>query len=386
MKIGIVVPGFSASERDWCIPAHLNLVHRLSERAEVHVFPLRYPHRRRSYRVHGASVHPQGGAQRRGWRRMPLLLRSLAAVRAEHRRGPFDVLHAICVDEPGFVAAADGLLLGVPSVLSLFGGELVGFPDIGYGGQLSRANRWLARVGLQRATRVTAGSGYLRRLAQPYVSPERLLSIPVGVDATRFHPRAGAVDPPPLAAGEIKLLHAASLVPVKGQNVLLRALERVHERVPDVHLHVLGDGPLREELGGLSESLGVGGRVTFHGAVPYEEMPAYYRAADLCVMASRHEGQELVTLEAGACGRATVGTAVGVVPDLVPRSCVAPVGDHRALAEVLVRVLQAPEVAVSLGRASLEAVRAGYTLERTVDAFMRLYGELAEERGRRPPI
>lgn len=374
MKTGLILPGFSAGESDWCIPAQLNLVRRLACQAEVHVFPLRYPHHHRPYTVYGASVHPQGGAETRGVGRTALLGRTLAAVAAEHRRRPFDSLHGMWADEPGFLGVVAGRLLGVPAVVSLLGGELVGLPDIGYGGQLSRINRWLTRVALSRAAHVTAGSAYLRRLARPYVFPDRLLPIPIGVDTDLFHP--GPANPDPLTKGRIKLLHAGSLVPVKDQATLLGALSHVVPRAPDVHLHIVGGGPLRHDLERLAESLGVAPKVTFHGAVSHEWMPACYRAADLCVLSSRHEGQELVTLEAAACGRTTVGTAVGLLPDLVPASHVAPVGDAEALADVLAGMIQDAEAVTAMGRVSLEAVEAGYTLEKTVTRLVQLYAGL----------
>lgn len=374
MKIGLVLPGFSASEADWCIPAQLNLVRCLSSQAEVHVFPLRYPPHRRPYTVYDAMVYPQGGAGARGMGRIPLLQRAVAAVVEDHRRRRFDVLHGMWADEPGFVAVAAGRLLGVPAVISLLGGELVGLPDIGYGVQLSLIGRWLVRIALRSATRVTAGSAYLRRLVRPYVSRNRLLPIPIGVDTELFCPEPANSK---LNKGEFKLLHVASLVPVKDQGTLLRALSRVVDRTSEVHLHIVGEGPLRRALDTMSESLGVANRVTFHGAVSHEQMPAYYRAADLCALSSRHEGQELVTLEAAACGRTTIGTAVGFLPDLVPATQVAPVGDARALAEGLLAALEAPQALAAVEQAGLEAVKASYTLRQTVTALMALYARLA---------
>ncbi len=376
LKTGIVTPGFSANEDDWCIPAQLNLVRRLSREAEVQVFPLRYPHHRRPYTVYDAVVHPQGGADTGGLGRVPLLLRTLRSVVKEHRRRPFDVLHAMWADEPGFVAVTAGRLLGVPTSVSLLGGELVGFRDIGYGVQCSVVGRQLVRIALRGATRVLAGSTYLRRLARPHVTVNRLLSIPIGVDTARFRR-----DVAPLAdfpeAGEINLLHAGSLVPVKDQAMLLRAMARVVQQMTGVRLHIAGDGPLGDDLRGLAESLDIGDHVTFHGAVRHERMPAHYRAADLCVLSSRHEGQELVALEAAACNCATVGTAVGLLPDLMPATHVVPVGDDNALAEALLHALQDRHTLRAVGQAGRVTVEANYTLERTVACLLSLYQGLA---------
>lgn len=377
MRIGLITPGFSGGKHDWCIPVLLNLVRDLARHHEVRVFTLRYPYRRDTYQVYGATVHAFGGALTAGSGRLPLLARALASIVRQHRRRPFDVLHGMWTDEPGFLAVTAGRLLRVPAVVSLLGGELVGLPDIGYGGQLSHINRWLIRVALRGATCVTAGSTHLCRLAQPYVPPGRLRLMPLGVDTEMFHPEPTPTNPTSLTEGESKLLNVASLMPVKDQATLLRALSRVVDQAPGVHLHIVGDGPLRRDLESLAESLGVAHRVSFHGAVSHDRMPAYYHTADLCVLSSRYESQGMVILEAAACARSTVGTAVGLLPDLVPATQVVSVGDDQALAEALLTTLQDPRALATMGQASLKAVEAGYTLEQTITRLCALYAELS---------
>lgn len=323
MKIGIVVPGFSASESDWCIPALLSLVRDLGKDHRVRVFALRYPHRRARYPIYSSTVEAFGGAGARGLARLPLLMRAIAAIRREHARESFDVLHAFWADEPGFVAVRAARALGVASIVTLLGGELVSLPEIGYGGRRSRLNRIFAARALSGASRVTAGSTTLASLARPRAEPSIL---PIGVDLDRFSPGEGS---PSLLAGTPRLLHVASLVPVKDQRTLLRAFAGVSRVLPDAALNVVGSGPLAAELRSLSRELGIEGRVVFHGAVPHHELPAYYRSAELAVMSSLHEGQEWVTQEAAACGRTTVGTRVGVVADLVPATIAVPPGIPR---------------------------------------------------------
>src|SRR5258706_13290380 len=103
MNIGILIPGFSDGEKDWCIPVYLNLVRMLAQRDSVRVFALRYPPRRDAYQVYGAQVYAIGGrSHTAGVGRCLLLGRTLAAGVGQHRTRPFDVLHAIWADETGF--------------------------------------------------------------------------------------------------------------------------------------------------------------------------------------------------------------------------------------------------------------------------------------------
>lgn len=371
-RVGIVIPGFSAAADDWCIPVQLDLAHRLAAEADVTVFPLRYPHHRRSYAIGDIQVRPQGGRLVGGAARLGLLRRAVAAIVAEHRRRPFDALHAMWADEPGFVAVAAGRLLRVPALASLLGGELVGLRDIGYGAQLSPINRALIGVTLRRAGRVTAGSSYLRRLAAPRVPPPRLVPLTLGVNTDLFHPRGDGDGCAIALDGHPALLHVASLVPVKDQATLLAAVARLQRDAPGIHLHIVGDGPLRGGLDALAAQPGLRGRVTFHGAVPHAALAAWYRAADLCVLSSRHEGQELVTLEAAACGRRTAGTAVGLLPDLMPPAYVAPPGDPQRLAEAIGAALD--DASSCAAEAALNATHTRYSLERTVTDLRELYG------------
>jgi glycosyltransferase involved in cell wall biosynthesis len=361
MNVGIVVPGFSASEKDWCIPALLSLVARLSERHRVRVFALRYPVRAESYPVFGAQVHAMGGAGVRGLARIFLMRRALAAIQREHRREPFDVLHAIWADEPGYLAVRSGRTLGIPSVVTLFGGELVEIPEIGYGGLQSRWNRLFVARALGGASRVTVGASSMAALVR---RPTEML--PIGVDLDRFRPGERV---PGLLAGEPSLLHVASLVPVKDQATLLRAVARV----PRARLNVVGEGPLETELKGLSRRLGIAGRVVFHGAVDHAALPLYYRSADLVVMSSLHEGQGLVPLEAAACGRSTVGTSVGVIPDLEPGTVAVRPADPEALARGISEALSNPVRLREREEFVRNAVAARYSVNRTVSDLESLY-------------
>ncbi len=373
VRIGILTPGFSASERDWCIPVLLDLVRTLAATDDVSVVALRYPHHRSPYEIHGARVIPLGGAETRGLPRLALFARALGVLIREIRRQRLDVLHAMWAHEPGFLAGLAGRLTGTPVVVSLLGGELADLPDVDYGGQRSAVNRRLVQGALRMADRVVCGSAWLRDLACRHVPDERLVTLPFGVDTELFHPEAGAGVDPRHLDGDPCLLHVASLVPVKDQDTLLRAFTRVVVPYPGAALHFAGEGELRPHLEQLAGELGIASRVRFLGHVPHNQLPSLYRQADLHFLPSLHDGAPMVVLEAAACGCATVGTPVGYLPELGPAARTVPLRNPRALARELIELLADEPARRQMAVAGQELILSRYRLDQTVDRLRALY-------------
>src|SRR5712692_2680118 len=374
MRIGLVVPGFSADPGDWCIPALRHLVVRLAGAADVHIFALRYPARRRPYEVFGAQVTALGGAEATGGRSAGLWQRTASAVVAEHRRRPFDVLHAFWAGEPGFVTALLGRTLRIPTVVSIAGGELARLRDIGYGGLLRRLERIKTRLALRLAGGVTAGSALAVESAQRFLpahSACRARRVPLGVDLAMFAPVVQ-----PRNDGPTRILHVASLCGVKDQATLLSAAAALRERGCAFQLDVVGSGPLEPELRSLARSLGLSGSICWRGAVSHDQMPQAYRQAQVFVLSSRHEAQGMVALEAAACGVPVVGTAVGVIPELRPGARNIRVGDAGGLAEGMAELLDDEPSRLRSGCAARERAVAEYGVELCTTRFLDLYGEV----------
>jgi glycosyltransferase involved in cell wall biosynthesis len=328
MRLGLVVPGFSADPSDWCIPALRHLARSLATGDDVRVVAIRYPYRASRYTIDGVETIALGGAVCRGAATFGLWRSALSLLRVEHRRRPFDVLHAFWATESGLLAALAGRLLGVPTLVSLAGGELACLRDIDYGDQRIAWERLKVGASLRLARGVSAGSRQLARIAERHVMPRqpRVHQAPLGVDLDLF-------SPPNRTSGGPRLLHVGALVPVKDQATLLRAFARVHQDCASATLEVVGDGPLRSRLERQAHDLGLDASVCFRGGVDHAELPSLYRAADACVISSRHEAQCMAALESAFCGVRVAGTRVGVLPELTGR--VVPVGDVDALARVI---------------------------------------------------
>jgi glycosyltransferase involved in cell wall biosynthesis len=355
MNVGLVVPGFSADDADWCIPALRDLARCLASRTSLRVISVRYPYRAGRYVVEGAPVIALGGGERRAAGSLHVWQRTLAALRAEHRRQPFDILHAFWATESGLLAALAGRVLGIPTLVSLAGGELVGLPQIGYGDQLVGWERLKVRAALRLATAVSAGSNSLVERARRRVRHVRKL--PLGVDRARFFRAERKTE-----STSLRVVHVGTLTPVKDQLTLLHAFALLRQQRSDARLAVIGDGPLRAMLDDQARRLAVADAVDFVGAVDHGQLAAHYQRADVFALSSCYEAQGMVALEALSCGVPVVGTSVGVVPEIGQP---VPVGDAHALANAL-----------AWSRASA-CLPAEFELGPAVDRFVAVYHELA---------
>jgi glycosyltransferase involved in cell wall biosynthesis len=145
-------------------------------------------------------------------------------------------------------------------------------------------------------------------------------------------------------------------------------------RVPTAHLLIVGDGPEREALHTLAQTLEIGGRIVFAGAIP--DAARALPVVDLYVTASSREGLPLAVLEAMACGRAVLATAapghVDVVePEVTGR--LVPVDDAGALAEAAAGLLRDPALRDRMGRAGQERVARDFSHARMLAEIADVY-------------
>jgi glycosyltransferase involved in cell wall biosynthesis len=341
MRIALVVTGgFDSSGRQHVIPTLLALVERLSRRHEVFVYVLRYLAQPSTYRLLGATVRdlgcPTGVRQQYS--------RLIAALKSD---GPFDVLHAYWGVPAGLVTTLAGRRLDVPTVVTCDSGEFVALPDIEYGSQLRIRQRVAMRATAQFATQLTVCSEYQARLAAARGWPAR--TIPLGVDCSAFVPAPRSEGPP------WRLLHVASLNPVKDHDTLLRAFHLLLERGVDARLDVVGEDTLGGAAPQLATRLGIASRVCFPGFQPSDLLIPIYQRSHLFVLSSRHEAAGAVVLEAAACGVPVVGSSVGYIADWAPERAVAvPARNPAALSTAMHDLLLNPERRVRLAAAARE--------------------------------
>jgi len=147
------------------------------------------------------------------------------------------------------------------------------------------------------------------------ITGKKIEIIPGGVDLKKFYPAHDKMQIRKdlnIPGKKMILFTVRNLVQRMGLENLIVAIKEVVKVAPEIYLVLGGDGPLKKDLIALTKQLGVEDFIRFVGFIPEEEIPAYYKMADLFVLPTLElEGFGLVTLEALASGVPVLGTPVG---------------------------------------------------------------------------
>ena len=212
---------------------------------------------------------------------------------------------------------------------------------------------------------------------------EKIVVHYIGVDTEFFSPSSRRRSPH-------QVLFVARLVPKKGLVHLIRAMERVQQRVPEAELLVAGDGPLRAELEKDAAARGV--RATFLGVqTPAQVRELMRGAALLCgpgVVATSGdaEGLGIIFLEAQAVGLPVVASTSGGIAEGVvdgETGLLHTPGDEAALAEQIVTLLTDADRRRRMGEAGRAHVLRSFDLRRQTRSLENLYDDVTARAARR---
>ncbi|MCK7615551.1 glycosyltransferase family 4 protein [Roseibium sediminicola] len=190
-----------------------------------------------------------------------------------------------------------------------------------------------------------------------------LFDVPSGRISTIL-PGTDKPEPYPRSSGElVKLLSVGTIVPRKGYDLLFEALAELDGPDAGWRLDIVGgldaDPACYETLLKQVSDLGLGARVTFHGAVPAERLPEFYRAAHVFVLASRYEGYGMAYTEALAHGLPVIGSGGGAVRDTLPEGAALYCGTENvgALRKALERLICHPQERAKFEKAARVAAQ-----------------------------
>jgi len=179
-----------------------------------------------------------------------------------------------------------------------------------------------------------------------------------------------------VAEHEVLVVIARRLVAKNGVVIAAQAVQHTH---PNVRFVFVGEGAERAAITEVLRNDGSAGRALLAGETPNDLMPEVYRAADIAVLPSLMEATSIAGLEAMACARAMVGSAVGGIPALIENGVnglLVPPANPPALAAAINQIAEDAPLRSAMGEASRARVLAQFTwqgiAERTADVYQRV--------------
>jgi glycosyltransferase involved in cell wall biosynthesis len=223
---------------------------------------------------------------------------------------------------------------------------------------------------------VTVSEGSRADLVELGFNPDHISVVKSGVVIPK-----SAHEPAP----QPTILCMGRLMPMKAVDVLIRALPAIAADIPNVLVEIVGQGPDRPRLERLAWSLGLASNVRFHGWVTSEVRDEIADSAWLAVCPSRFEGWGMVCMEASARGLPVVASdAPGLRESVVhgETGVLFPCGDHDALSEALITLLNDPEMREQMGEAGRRWAEL-HTWEGSASRFVSVLGGQVEPKRER---
>lgn len=217
-------------------------------------------------------------------------------------------------------------------------------------------------------------------------NPAPISVVPCGVDVARFTPAGPSEDDRMLPH---RIVALGRLVPRKGFATIVEALPRL----PDTELVIAGGvpglDPERDRLLEVVQRLGVSDRVRLIPQLARPRVPALIRSADVVVTVPWYEPFGIVPLEAMACGRPVVASAVGGMLDTVESGrtgLLVPPRRPDALADAVRQLLDDPARRAAYGRAGAARARSRFTWRHVADGTLEAYESTLRAGQQRAPL
>lgn len=221
----------------------------------------------------------------------------------------------------------------------------------------------------------------LKRLLKIGCPPDKATLLRSGIHLKKFSyaPKLRS------AAQDLKLITVSRLVEIKGCEFAIRAVKRLLKNGRDVSLNIVGDGPLKNQLERLTESLDLKGRVSFLGAKTTEEVIELLRDFHVFVAPSvtatngDQDGPPNTLKEAMAVGLPVISTRHGAIPEIVEDGIsgfLVPERDEDAIAQKVEWLMEHPDHWEPLRCAGRARVEHDYDAERLNDKLVSIYRRL----------
>ena len=297
--------------------------------------------------------------------------RVVGRVREMHRLQSIDLIHAHAPLPCGHAAMLLCRELGIPYVVSVHGLDAFSTTQVS-----GRTGEWCRRISqrvYRGSRRVICVSERVReQVLQGTGSSCRTSVVYNGVNPEFFSPPSDAI------GGEPVVLSVGNLLPIKGHDVLIRAIAAIALEFPTLTLEVIGNGTEQARLQALAERLEINGRVRFLGRQPRQQVAEAMRRCTVFALPSKYEGLGCVYLEAMATGKAVIGCRGQGIAEIIRHGSngfLVGVDNDNELALALRMLLREEPRRRALGTAARDTVLDRLTLDQQAENLLRIYRE-----------
>lgn len=316
-----------------------------------------------------------------------LMLRDLNKVRSVLKQNKIDILHCHFLGVNSWYAA---LAQFHPLVLTVMGGDILGGdwkPDRNF------QEKFLTPYALRKADLITAWSPLLKKTVKKFCPPETTVEvIHGGVHLDRFFPAEkprNLLERLQIPAGAKVVFSARLMRPLYNIEHIAEAANLVVEKFPDAYFvlavpETIRDTEYADLVRGIISKGAARDNTRYVETIPYEEIPDYFRLADVSVSIPTHDGTPMTVMESMACATPTV---MGNLADYDPfyfehekTTLMVDVKNPKEIAAAILRLLQDEDLASCIALEARGRVEAEGSYESQMSKMERLYENLPARR------
>ena len=238
----------------------------------------------------------------------------------------------------------------------------------------------ITRYALQQSNGVTAVSKFLKQATIETFDFDDVEVIPNFICPSHYRRLPDSPMRSKLAPnGEFLLTHVSNFRPVKRAIDCVEILSRVKEKVENVRLIMVGDGPERSSAAYRAEKLGLVNDVDFVGK--QANIEEYLGVSDVFLLPSELESFGLAALEAHACEVPVVATRIGGIPEVVTdgeSGFLSDIGDVSKMSSDVLRLLTHEDLRHRLGKKGREQAIQRYSTEKIIPQYIEFYETVLE--------
>lgn len=304
-----------------------------------------------------------------------LYARLAGEVRRLHRDRPIDLIHAHGAIPCGHAAALINRSLGIPFVVSVHG--LDAFSDQQVKGVMGQ---WCKRISIavyRSARRVICVSEHVKQSTVKVMGNHVTTRVVYnGVDPTLFHPNPTPQEKMPI------ILSVGNLNPIKGHEIVLRAIAKLRDEFPDLRHEIIGVGPEQTKLMKLAQELKIEERIQFLGRRSRQEVADAMRRCTVFALPSRYEGLGCVYLEAMATAKPAIACRGQGIEEIIchqENGWLIEPEDVDDLVKGLLSLLVNVQLRNRLGQEGRRTIISGLTLAHQADRLNEVYRSASHE-------